>query len=268
MIGDPPRPVAVAAAAAARVRRARRLAAHADRHAGQRDRLERLGDDAGVGPLRVLRVRARRRPARGRDDRDRRALRRAAAAATATRAGDPARLQRARADARRAVRARRRPELARSRARRASPRWSSRRARSSSARRVFPGMVTDSGDLVVLAVQRHGEDARARRPRSPSATRCCCGGRGARSRRASSDPDVLVVDAPELVRRQAVPLGAGAKRALVVLAGMVVLLATGAVPPVGGRAARGRRDRAPAACSTWIRPTARSRGRRWCSWRA
>ena len=40
---------------------------------------------------------------------------------------------------------------------------------------------------------------------------------------------MLVVDPPELVRR-AVPLGAGAKSALAVLAVMVVLLATGAVP--------------------------------------
>jgi di/tricarboxylate transporter len=42
--------------------------------------------------------------------------------------------------------------------------------------------------------------------------------------------DVLVVDQPELVRR-AVPLGQGARRAIAVLAAMVVLLATGAVPP-------------------------------------
>ena len=41
---------------------------------------------------------------------------------------------------------------------------------------------------------------------------------------------MLVVDAPALVRRQAVPLGPGAKRALAVLAAMVLLLATGAVP--------------------------------------
>jgi di/tricarboxylate transporter len=46
------------------------------------------------------------------------------------------------------------------------------------------------------------------------------------------DPAVLVVDAPALVRRQAVPLGPGAKRVIVILAGMVALLATGAVPPV------------------------------------
>jgi len=44
------------------------------------------------------------------------------------------------------------------------------------------------------------------------------------------DPDVLVVDAPALVRRQAVPLGFRAKEAIAVLAAMVVLLATGAVP--------------------------------------
>src|SRR5262245_14421220 len=43
------------------------------------------------------------------------------------------------------------------------------------------------------------------------------------------DPEVLVVDEPGRVRRS-VPLGAGAMRALVVLAAMVVLLATGAVP--------------------------------------
>jgi di/tricarboxylate transporter len=46
------------------------------------------------------------------------------------------------------------------------------------------------------------------------------------------DPDVLVVDSPELVRRQAIPMGAGAKQALAVVLVMVVLLATGAVPAV------------------------------------
>jgi di/tricarboxylate transporter len=43
---------------------------------------------------------------------------------------------------------------------------------------------------------------------------------------------LLVVDQPDLVRRQAVPLGSGSKRAIAVLAAMVVLLATGAVPAV------------------------------------
>ncbi len=44
-------------------------------------------------------------------------------------------------------------------------------------------------------------------------------------------PDVLIVDSPELVRRQAVPLGKGASLVLAVVAGMILLLATGAVPP-------------------------------------
>jgi di/tricarboxylate transporter len=54
------------------------------------------------------------------------------------------------------------------------------------------------------------------------------------------DPDVLVVDAPLDVRRQVLPLGPGARRTLLIVAAMVVLLATGAVPPaVAGLLAAG-----------------------------
>ena len=95
---------------------------------------------------------------------------------------------------------------------------------------VFPGMVTDSGDLVVLAVQRNGEDL------GPDESVLAVGDtlllRGTWSALDENldDPAVLVVDQPQLVRRQAVPLGPGAKRALAILAVMVLLLATGAVP--------------------------------------
>jgi di/tricarboxylate transporter len=41
---------------------------------------------------------------------------------------------------------------------------------------------------------------------------------------------VLVVDSPEAIRRQTVPLSTGARRAVVVVAAMVVALATGAMP--------------------------------------
>jgi di/tricarboxylate transporter len=41
---------------------------------------------------------------------------------------------------------------------------------------------------------------------------------------------VLVVDSPDLVRRQAVPMGNGAKTMIAIMGAMVVLLATGAVP--------------------------------------
>ena len=104
---------------------------------------------------------------------------------------------------------------------------------------VFPGMVTESGDLVVLAVQRKGEDLPGETELAVGDTLLLQGTWGALEYHLD-DPDVLVVDQPALVRRQAVPLGPGAKRALVVLAGMVILLATGAVPPaVAGLLAAG-----------------------------
>ncbi|QRM28559.1 SLC13 family permease [Microvirga sp. VF16] len=112
---------------------------------------------------------------------------------------------------------------------------------------VFPGMVTDSGDLIVLAVQRAGAEIDTGKPNP---------GRGGITLHAGdtmllqgtwkaldvhlSDPDVLVVNSPELVRRQAVPLGPGAYQAIAILFGMVILLATGFIPPaVAGLLAAG-----------------------------
>ena len=97
---------------------------------------------------------------------------------------------------------------------------------------VFPGMVTPSGDLVVLAVQRRDEVL------GPQPTALLAGdtlllqGTWAALDRHLADPDVLVVDSPDLVRRQAVPMGLGAKSAIVVLLCMVAALATGLVPAV------------------------------------
>src|SRR5262249_14019493 len=96
---------------------------------------------------------------------------------------------------------------------------------------VFPGMVTDSGDLVVVAVQRKEEELSGETALAVGDTLLLQGTWGALEQHLD-DPGVLVVDDPDLIRRQPVPLGPGAKRALVVLASMVVLLATGAVPPV------------------------------------
>ncbi len=112
---------------------------------------------------------------------------------------------------------------------------------------VFPGMVTDSGDLIILAVQRAGDQAEA-----GSVTRDA-GGVVLRAGDTMllqgtwkaldvhlDDPDVLVVNSPELVRRQAVPMGPGARQAVVILFAMVLLLATGIVPPaVAGLLAAG-----------------------------
>jgi di/tricarboxylate transporter len=95
---------------------------------------------------------------------------------------------------------------------------------------VFPGMVTDSGDLVVLAVRRKGEELAGQSELEVGDTMLLQGTWGALDYHLA-DPEVITVDRPDLVRRQAVPLGPGAKRAIGVLVGMVVLLATGAVPP-------------------------------------
>ena len=96
--------------------------------------------------------------------------------------------------------------------------------------KVFPGMVTESGDLIILAVQRRGAD------QGPDETVLAAGdtlllqGTWKALDEHLADPDVLVVDSPDLVRRQAVPMGVGAKEAIAVLLGMVALLATGLVP--------------------------------------
>ncbi|HMK12946.1 MAG TPA: SLC13 family permease [Acidimicrobiales bacterium] len=97
---------------------------------------------------------------------------------------------------------------------------------------VFPGMVTDSGDLVILAVQRKGKDT------GPSETVLAAGdtllvqGRWeVLGPRIDDDPAVLAIDSPERVRRQAVALGPKSVEAIVILGGMVVLLATGVVQP-------------------------------------
>lgn len=103
----------------------------------------------------------------------------------------------------------------------------------------YPGMVTDSGDLVVLAVQRKEQDLPGKTELAVGDTLLLQGPWAALDYHLD-DPDVLVVDSPERVRRQAVPLGLGAKRTLVALGAMVVLLATGAVPPaVAGLLAAG-----------------------------
>ena len=102
--------------------------------------------------------------------------------------------------------------------------------------RVFAGMVTDSGDLVVLGVQRRGEELAGEHELAVGDTLLMQGTWSDLDRHLG---DVLVVDPPELVRRS-VPFGEGAKRATAVLAAMVVLLATGAVPPaVAGLLAAG-----------------------------
>ena len=108
-------------------------------------------------------------------------------------------------------------------------------------------MVTESGDLIVLAVQRAGEQISPLTAREEKGSVVLQAGDSVLLQGTwkaldvrLNDPNVLVVDSPDLVRRQAVPLGQGARHAIIILVAMVVLLATGLVPPaVAGLLAAG-----------------------------
>jgi di/tricarboxylate transporter len=95
--------------------------------------------------------------------------------------------------------------------------------------RLFPGMVTESGDLVVLAVQRGGSDLVAGEPLVAGDMLLLQGTWEALDRNLAP-PEVVVVNSPDLVRRQALPMGPGSLPTLGVLVAMVVLLATGLMP--------------------------------------
>lgn len=96
---------------------------------------------------------------------------------------------------------------------------------------LFPGMATPSGDLVVLAVHRGGEDLRDPEDVLRTGDTLVLSGAWDKLAQHTSGEDVLVVDDPGVLRR-GVPLGRGARRATGVLLAMVLLLATGLVPAV------------------------------------
>ncbi len=96
--------------------------------------------------------------------------------------------------------------------------------------RVFPGM-RRAHDLVILAVQRMGEDRGQRSTVVAEGDALLLHGSWASLAELTDDRDVLVVDSPDVIRRQALPWGPKASTAVAVLLGMVVLLATGLVPP-------------------------------------
>lgn len=95
---------------------------------------------------------------------------------------------------------------------------------------VYPGMVTDSGELVVMAVRRRGEEVEPGRVTIAVGDVLVLRGSWEALSAHLTPEEVLVVADPSAVRRQVVSLGFGAKEAIAVLAGMVLLLATGVVP--------------------------------------
>ena len=84
----------------------------------------------------------------------------------------------------------------------------------------------------MLAVTRHGVDLGGGPSRIEPGDTLLLEGPWAALDAAARGHDMLVVNAPELVRRQTVALGRGSTPAIVILLAMVVLLATGAVAPV------------------------------------
>jgi di/tricarboxylate transporter len=97
-------------------------------------------------------------------------------------------------------------------------------------REMFPGMVTESGDLLILAIQRRGEDVGPGKTTLEVGDTMLLQGTWSALDKRLADPEVLVVDSPDLVRRQAVPMGTGAKAAIGILVAMVAALALNLVP--------------------------------------
>jgi di/tricarboxylate transporter len=103
--------------------------------------------------------------------------------------------------------------------------------------RVYPGMKRQN-DLVILAVQRLGRDRGAGPVELAEGDAILVHGRWSALDQLNRDRDVLLVDSPDVVRRQAVPWGPKATRAVLVLGALVAMLASGQVPPaIAGLAA-------------------------------
>jgi di/tricarboxylate transporter len=97
---------------------------------------------------------------------------------------------------------------------------------------IFRGMVTSTGDSVVVAIRRQEQILTTPTVTLAVGDAVLIQGSWEAINKHAADPRVLVVDSPDLVRRQAVQLGRGSTAALVILGLMVVALVTGIVPAV------------------------------------
>jgi di/tricarboxylate transporter len=104
---------------------------------------------------------------------------------------------------------------------------------------ISPGTLTESGQFVVVAIQRNGENLGAAGMEEVTVStgvtlqpgdHLLLQGSWRALDRIANDPDVLAIDSPDAVRRQAVPLGPGSTLMLVIMAAMVLVLATGILP--------------------------------------
>lgn len=96
---------------------------------------------------------------------------------------------------------------------------------------VFNGMTTPAGDLMILGVRRGDQDLGDAPVTLQAGDTLLMQGTWQALDKRLATPQVLVVDSPDLVRRQAVPLGWKASQALGVLGLLIALLIWGAFPP-------------------------------------
>ncbi len=98
---------------------------------------------------------------------------------------------------------------------------------------VYPGMITESGKLVIFGVRRATETfAPGEHVRLEAGDSLLLYGAWKDLEQQTRDPDVILVDSPDAIRRQTIALGKKAMPALLILAGMVALMALDLVPPV------------------------------------
>jgi di/tricarboxylate transporter len=95
---------------------------------------------------------------------------------------------------------------------------------------VFPGMATEDGELMILAIQRGDIELREEPVALRAGDHLLLQGTWKALDQYLADPKVLVVDSPEAVQKQAVALGKGAPAAIAILLLLVVLLAFNIVP--------------------------------------
>lgn len=96
---------------------------------------------------------------------------------------------------------------------------------------LYPGMATPSGDLVVLAIQRGEEQLGPGGVKLKAGDTLLLQGSWPALEAHLADPAVLMVNSPAVVRRQAVPMGLGARAAIIILLAMVAMLAFDLVQP-------------------------------------
>ena len=96
----------------------------------------------------------------------------------------------------------------------------------------FPGMATPKGDLIILAIERGDRVLDLSPTEIRAGDKLLLQGTWAALDKRLDTPQVLVINSPELVRRQAVALGPGSRPALVILVLMIGLLAFNVFPPV------------------------------------